>query len=155
MVLNILERSGQIQIDDIVIALRAQGYRITKARESIIKVLCVGGHYTVDDVIKELKKEYDDVNVATVYNNINFLVKEGIVNECNFNSKNSVFELNIGLHAHLVCLDCDDVKNINVPEFIDIKNKVQNEYGFDIVNAKLDIYGKCNSCDFSNNEFKK
>ena len=130
----------------IVDSLRAQGYRITKAREDIITVLCNVKHYTVEELVTELKKVRKEVNVATVYNNINFLVSEGIVNEYNFNNKNSVYELNIGLHAHLVCIDCNDVKNIDIPSFIKIKEKVEKETGFKIIDAKLDMYGHCNGC---------
>ena len=130
----------------IVDSLRAQGYRITKAREDIVRVLCDVKHYTVEELVKELKKIKDDVNVATVYNNINFLVAEGIVNEYNFNNKNSVYELNIGLHAHLVCIDCNEVRNIEIPEFTKIKNKVEKDTGFKIIDAKLDMYGHCTTC---------
>lgn len=131
----------------IVDSLRAQGYRITKAREDIIKVLCNVKHYTVEELVNELKKMRGEVNVATVYNNINFLVSEGIVNEYNFNNKNSVYELNIGLHAHLVCIDCNEVKNIDIPSFIKIKEKVEKETGFKIIDAKLDMYGHCTDCN--------
>lgn len=130
----------------IVDSLRAQGYRITKAREDIIRVLCEVDHFTVDELVKKLKEIKKDVNVATVYNNINFLVSEGIVNEFNFNNKNSVYELNIGLHAHLVCIDCNTVTNIEIPTFIKIKEMVENDLGFQIIDAKLDIYGHCLDC---------
>lgn len=130
-------------------ALRVQGYRITKARENIIMVLCKGGHYTVEEIVAQLRnlqKEKNGINVATVYNNVNFLVSEGIINEYNFNNKNSVYELNIGLHAHLVCLDCAEVINIDIPEFAKIRDRVEKKMGFEIINAKLDMYGKCKSC---------
>lgn len=128
-------------------ALRVQGYRITKARENIISVLCQGGHYTVEEIIEQLRHFQEGViNVATIYNNLNFLVGEGIINEYNFNNKNSVYELNIGLHAHLVCLDCAEVINIDIPEFMEIKKRVEDKMGFEIINAKLDMYGKCDAC---------
>ena len=130
----------------IVDSLRAQGYRITKAREDIVKVLCNLNHYTVEELVIELKKIKQDVNVATVYNNVNFLVAEGIVNEYNFNNKNSVYELNIGLHAHLVCIDCNEVKNVDIPSFNKIKDKIEKETGFKIIDAKLDMYGHCIKC---------
>lgn len=131
----------------IVDGLRAQGYRITKAREDIIKILCNVRHYTVDELVNELKKIKDDVNVATVYNNVNFLVQEGIINEYNFNNKNSVYEINIGLHAHLICIDCDKVFNIDVPSFERIKNKVEKDTGYKIINAKLDMFARCPDCE--------
>lgn len=136
----------------IVDSLRAQGYRITKAREDIVKVLCNVKHYTVEELVAELRKIRNEVNVATVYNNINFLVSEGIVNEYNFNNKNSVYELNIGLHAHLVCIDCHDVKNVEIPEFEKIKSDVEKQVGFKIIDAKLDMYGRCLSCEIDYDE---
>ena len=134
----------------IVDSLRAQGYRITKAREDIIKVLCNLNHYTVEELVIELKKIRQDVNVATVYNNVNFLVSEGIVNEYNFNNKNSVYELNIGLHAHLVCIDCNKVMNVEIPSFNKIQDKIEKETGFKVINAKLDMYGHCKECGVKN-----
>ncbi|WP_423362860.1 radical SAM family heme chaperone HemW [Mycoplasma sp. P36-A1] len=130
----------------IVDSLRAQGYRITRAREDIIKVLCNVKHYTVEELVTELKKIKDGVNVATVYNNLNFLVAEGIVNEYNFNNKNSVYELNIGLHAHLICIDCNDVINLEIPEFMQVKDRVEKETQFDVIDAKLDMFGHCKKC---------
>lgn len=132
--------------DVIIDALRAQGYRITKARENILSVLCKDGHYTVEALINKLKETQEDVNVATVYNNLNFLVSEGIVNEYNFNNKNSVYELNVGLHAHIICVDCNEVKNIEIPEFIKIQEDVEKSTGFEIINSKLDMYGRCYNC---------
>lgn len=130
----------------IVDSLRAQGYRITKAREDIIKIMCNQGHYTVEELVNELKKVKDDVNVATVYNNVNFLVEERILEEYNFINKSSVYELNIGLHAHLVCIDCGKVENITIPSFEKIKNRVEKDSKFKILDAKLDMYGHCESC---------
>ncbi len=135
----------------IVDSLRAQGYRITKAREDIIKIMCNQGHYTVEELVNELKKIKEDVNVATVYNNVNFLVEEGILEEYNFINKSSIYELNIGLHAHLVCIDCSDVYNINIPTFEKIKQKVEKDSGFKIVDAKLDMYGHCGPCQKKDN----
>lgn len=130
----------------IVDSLRAQGYRITKAREDIITVLCNVKHYTVEELVNELKKIKEGVNVATVYNNLNFLVSEGIVQEYNFNNKNSVYELNIGLHAHLICIDCNEVINLEIPEFGQVKDRVEKETGFDVIDAKLDMFGHCKKC---------
>ena len=130
----------------IVDSLRAQGYRITRAREDVIRILCNMKHYTVEQLVNELKCIKDDVNVATVYNNINFLVKERIINEYNFNNKNSVYQLNIGLHAHFVCIDCNNIYDIDVPSFTIIKDNIEKSMGFKILNAKLDMYGYCNNC---------
>ena len=131
----------------IVEKLRGDSYRITKAREDIIKLLCDVRHYTVDELVTELKKIKGDVNVATVYNNVNFLVGEGIVSEYNFNNRASVFyELNIGLHAHLICVDCNGIINVDITDFVKLKNKVEKEHEFKVVDAKLDLYGKCTEC---------
>jgi|GEM_PF-2219436 len=132
--------------EKIVDSLRAQGYRITKAREDIITILCNVKHYTVDELVHELKKTKDNVNVATVYNNINFLVDEGIVLEFNFNNKNTTYELNIGIHAHFVCVDCGYVTNVDVPEFDVIQQRVEQEIGCEITNTKLDMFGHCSTC---------
>lgn len=141
-----------INAGKIVDSLRAQGYRITKAREDIITILCDKQHYTVDELVKKLKNIKDNVNVATVYNNLNFLVSERIVNEYNFTNKNSVYELNTGIHAHLVCLDCSNLIDIDIPEYETIKNRIEKEKGFVIVDASLEMFGYCQDCDVNNND---
>lgn len=141
-----------VNADKIVDSLRAQGYRITKAREDIITILCDKQHYTVDELVKKLKNIKDNVNVATVYNNLNFLVSERIVNEYNFTNKNSVYELNTGIHAHLVCLDCSNLIDIDIPEYETIKNRIEKEKGFVIVDASLEMFGYCQDCDVNNND---
>lgn len=139
---NVITNNSELIVD----SLRAQGYRITKAREDIIMIMCNQGHYTVEDLVNELKKIKDDVNVATVYNNVNFLVEEGILIEYNFINKSSIYELNIGLHAHVICIDCHEVHNVNVSNFDKIKSNVEKETGFKILDAKLDMYGHCKKC---------
>lgn len=141
-----------ISSDKIVDSLRAQGYRITKAREDIIKILCDQKHYTVEELVKELKKIKENVNVATVYNNLNFLVAERIVNEYNFTNKNNVYELNTGIHAHLICLNCSDLIDVEIPEYEAIKQRIEQENEFIIIDASLEMFGFCKDCEVENNE---
>ncbi len=129
----------------IIDSLRAEGYRITKARENIIRVLCNGGHFGIEDIIKKLS-EQGEVNIATVYNNINFLVDERVVNEFAFNGKHSVYELNIGLHAHLICNVCGEIANVGIPGLAHIKDIVEENTGFVVEDNKLDFYGLCKKC---------
>ncbi len=135
-----------MQIEVILDSLRAQGYRITKAREDIIRVLCLGGHFNIEQIGVALKQIKDDVNVATIYNNIRFLVDEHIVTEFAFNGRNSVYELNIGLHAHLICKSCGHIENVDLPGLNHLQEVVEDNTGFKVEENKLEFYGCCKSC---------
>lgn len=129
----------------IVDALRAQGYRITSAREKIIGILCEGGHFTIDDIVKKMDQEQREANVATVYNNIRFLVYEGIVKEYQFASRAAYYELHTTVHAHFICEKCDIVKNIDIPGLLSLEHLVE-EMGFNVKHSRLDVYGECITC---------
>lgn len=129
----------------IVDALRAQGYRITSARELLIGLMCEGGHFTIDDLVKQIANIQGEVNIATVYNNIRFLVDEGIVKEYQFGSRASYYELHNSVHAHFICEKCDIVKNIEIPGMMRLEDVVE-QMGFKVKNSRLDVYGECLSC---------
>jgi Fe2+ or Zn2+ uptake regulation protein len=134
--------------------LRVKGYRIGKARKILIDLLQRElKHNNAEEIVRKLKKIKENVNVASVYNNLNFLVEKGLIKENRFNNSLFVhYELRTDEHAHLVCLDFENVKNVDILNLTKIKNEVAEKYGFEIFDISFNMYGRCASCHkFSNN----
>lgn len=132
--------------DVIISSLRAEGYRITKAREEVVRILASGGHFSADDIAKQLSEKMGESNVATVYNNLNFLVREGIISENKFETK-SKYELNSGVHAHLICIKCNKVEeDFNIPGLNHIQKVIEDSTKFIIKEKNLVFKGICSDC---------
>ncbi|BAC43912.1 ferric uptake regulation protein [Malacoplasma penetrans HF-2] len=121
--------------------------RITKIRINILECLNDGYHgHTIKDIIDHLNSKGEKVNVSSVYNTINFLIEEGIIEIVNtLDSKEQAYELinKEDLHIHLYDVTNNKLDKVALPkeiekaitDFLDSKNLTYE-------NIKLDIYAK-------------
>ena len=49
-------------------------------------------------------------------------------------------------HHHLICLGCGKVVEFSYDFLNDVKDKIQKENGFNIVDYQLKFYGYCKDC---------
>lgn len=149
----------QWSYEKLVEILRNEGHRLTKSRLDILQVLLEKQHLTLNGIIKELRKKgAKNVNVATVYNTLDLLVKEEIVYLNVFNGRDIVFELSQPVLVHLVCESCRKVIHINNSlELSDddlkvVLGKLQEKLikaNFEPVHYKIEAHGICNNCKIS------
>ena len=128
--------------------LRKAGLKVTLPRVKILQMLdsAVSGqrHMSAEDVYRALMESGDDVGLATVYRVLTQFEAAGLIIRHNFTDGHAVFELDSGdHHDHIVCLDCGVVT-----EFVDAtiekrQSKVAQEYGFEIDDHSMTIYGRC------------
>ena len=129
--------------------LKKVGLKATLPRLRILQLLehSQQRHMTAEDIYKALLETRDDVGLATVYRVLTQFETAGLVVRHHFENGLSVFELNEGRHHdHLLCIKCGQVV-----EFLDnVIEKQQctiaQEYGFDITDHCLYIYGICPNC---------
>jgi Fur family ferric uptake transcriptional regulator len=133
------------------------GYRMTAARETIIKVLQeTNEHLSADEIFMRARKINPDVGLTTVYRTLAKLSDIGEINSIDFGDNRLRFELTNsekGHHHHLVCIKCNKI--IDYDDFIDeevkllsnIKEKLENKYYFKINNHLIQFYGVCNDCN--------
>ncbi len=130
--------------------------RWTAARQAILDVfLNRGGHLTADDVFMEVKKRAPGVGLATVYRNLDFLSREGLVSRFQFSDGRAHYELNDDErehHHHLICKSCGNVSDYS--EFIhrelklmkDLEKELSKKHDFNIDSHELHFYGVCGDC---------
>ena len=106
--------------------LRETGLRPTKQRVKICEVLFNREktfHFTINNLAKIISEELNEkISLATVYNTVHALQKNGYLKEISINSDKSYFDTNTSVHHHFYdediheLIDCDenDVDSINV-----------------------------------------
>ncbi len=100
--------------------------------EDILNI-CDHNHLSANEIYTQLKKKYKDLSKASIYRNIQQLVKEWKLNEIKIkNKKNSFYEKNIWTHIHFIDqnwnitdIDLSNQNiNINLPKWFQ-KNKIE------------------------------
>lgn len=124
-------------------------HRLTNSRIEIIKCLQDNHHsHTINDIVKDLKKSNQHVNVASVYNNINLLLKEGMIDVYpDYQSKNQLYELvdHKKMHIHLYFYETEKQQRYLLPDYIkEAIIRFLDDKGYDYQNIKIEILAKEN-----------
>ncbi|MCB1563667.1 MAG: transcriptional repressor [Alphaproteobacteria bacterium] len=119
------------------------GLKMTGQRRIILKVLGKSGdHPSVEDVYERAKKLDSSISIATVYRTLNLLDELDLVTKHEFQEGYARYELNWDHHHHLVDLETGEVIEFQNDELEKLKIKIANELGYDLVDHRLELYGK-------------
>jgi len=103
-------------------------------------------HPTADWLYQELKKEFNDLSMGTVYRNLNILIEQGKVKKIESGSTFDRFEANITPHYHFMCEKCGAVIDLDVPVDNDLHEKIYRETGYKPIRHETDFFGICPKC---------
>ena len=128
--------------------LKEHGLKATYQRMSILYVLDMMGHATVDEVYEKVKESHPTISLATVYKNIITMVDSMVITEVPISGMKSKYELKKDDHIHLICTSCGDVKDAQMDMNItnDV-NSVANNSSFEAESSQVNIYGLCKNCN--------
>ena len=99
--------------------------------------------FEVEQLLNEMHKDGRRVSKATIYRTLKHLQDANIITEVLIDSKQSHYQLIIGQKpkGYLVCIETNQIVEVDAPELIDIRNRVCKEHGFDPVSHRFVIYG--------------
>ncbi len=124
-----------------------KGYRKTKQREAILKIL-ENAEFPIhaEDIFLKLKEKGIDVSLSTVYRNLEMLTKEGlVVKSYMMNEDKARFALP-DKKNYLVCEKCGKIVIIDNCPFDKFKEELIEVHGFDITGHSIEVYGICPDC---------
>ena len=98
-------------------------------------------HPTACDVYHYLKKKLPTISFATVYNNLNTMVKDGKLIEIIDGDKKR-FDPDTLPHDHFICFNCGKVYDID-KIFLSDEIKIKN---FKVISYTTYVKGLCNLC---------
>ncbi len=134
-----------MKLKEAIEKLKSRGYLISMPRVAILKyVLEKRTHHTAESVYEGIRKEYPAISLATVYNTLKMLSKEGILVQLNISEGKVYYDSNVHEHSHFLCTECDKIEDVN---FI-----CKDAYSLKEVNGnKIDyfhiyFYGICKDC---------
>ena len=104
-------------------------------------------HPSAEWVYHELKHDFPDLSLGTVYRNISLFRQEGQLVSCGTVSGQERFDATTEPHAHFICTDCGAVIDVDI-EIDDgsLYQHVSDKYGFAAQFHNLTFKGLCKHC---------
>ncbi|MDY6084312.1 MAG: Fur family transcriptional regulator [Dialister sp.] len=128
-------------------------YKFTMQRQIILQAFLDSGdkHMSAEDVYAAILKNNPDIGLATVYRSLELFTKLELLKKLDFGDGRSRYELNdqglMHAHHHLICLGCGRVVEFSY-DFLDrVKDTIEKENHFNIVDYQLKFYGYCEDCE--------
>lgn len=119
------------------------GLKMTGQRKIILKVLDdAEDHPSVETVYERAKAVDPTISMATVYRTLNLLDELQLVIRRDFNEKFSRYDMNTDHHHHLIDVESGEVVEFQNQEIEDLKKKIAFDLGYDLVECKLELYGR-------------
>ena len=125
------------------------GVKYSRQRQAIIDYLrSTKEHPTAEAVYTNVRIQYPNVSLGTVYRNLNLLAEEGEILRLTCGDGSDRFDGNSKPHYHFLCTYCGKVIDLNTEPMNHID--VLAAAGFDgsIEGHTVLFHGKCGECKF-------
>lgn len=130
--------------EKIIQSLKLGKLKVTPVRVKLLDVLeHAKKPLRAKDIIKIVKSD-----IATVYRNLESLMKLGLVVKVFLDQKEAYFELKVGHHHHAICENCGRVANIRDLGHKKLDDEALKASGFASIDShSLEFFGLCKQCD--------
>ncbi len=123
-------------MENFVKILKEKNLKITPQRLIVLKYLeenCT--HPTTDKIYVDLKSNNPSLSKTTVYNTLEILKKNGLVQSITISGSEQRYDLNDQMHHHFLCKKCGiildiDVKCPNLGKMLECGHKVEEVHGY-------------------------
>ena len=104
--------------------LKTTGVRMTPQRHAILEYLLSSmSHPTADEIYKALEKDFPNMSVATIYNNLRLFKEAGLVRELTYGDASSRFDANMSDHYHIICRRCGKITDFEYPPLVEVEEE--------------------------------
>lgn len=124
--------------------LKNQGLKFTPERAHILdSVLSKTGVFEADQLLDEMRREGRNVSRATIYRTLKHLLEAKILTEVLIDSKQSHYQLSLGREpkGYLVCVETQRIIEVDLPELIEVRDRVCGEHHFEPISHRFVVYG--------------
>jgi Fur family peroxide stress response transcriptional regulator len=136
----------ETRLDDLVARLRRAGHRITPQRLAIVKILLDSGdHPSVEEIHRQVQKDFPTTSLATVYNTLERLKEMEEVLELPSGGGSRYDGRNPCPHPHLRCTVCGAIEDLDI-DLGPAAETVAAERGYADVHHRLEFFGVCPRC---------
>lgn len=128
--------------------LQKQGYRLTPQRVMILHAIDHRtGHFSAEEIYAQIKPQYPQLNISTVYRTLELLKNTGLVTETDFGDGRARYHTTEkGHHHHLVCQQCGAITDLDDSLFEPLREQLNRQYNFNADLRHVAIFGTCAKC---------
>jgi Fur family peroxide stress response transcriptional regulator len=121
--------------------------KYSRQRESIKNFLCGReDHPTADMVYTNIRKEYPNISLGTVYRNLSLLVELGEVRKITTDGADR-FDARVTPHSHFICRKCGKVMDVMIP-IEDPLPTVNEQFSLGTADeCRMEFFGICSQCE--------
>lgn len=124
--------------------------KYSRQREAVKEFLMTRyDHPTADVVYMNLRKEFPNISLGTVYRNLTLLSNLGEILKLNMGDGVDHFDANTNPHFHFICTSCHRVLDLDLdPDALgDIDEIAGRDFAGRITGHVTHFYGLCNKCN--------
>ncbi|MDH3489943.1 MAG: transcriptional repressor [Nitrosopumilus sp.] len=134
------------QLEDLVILLRKEGFRITPQRIAIVDYLLkTEDHPSAEHIHKTIQKKYPMISLSTVYKTLDLLKEKKLVSEIEVKGETR-FDVHTDEHLNLVCMNCGKIDDVDEDSLKEIQNRATKKSKYLIVKSRFELFGYCTRC---------
>ena len=133
--------------------LKSNNLKITHQRLAILRYLDTHmTHPTADEIYSELKKKNPALSKTTIYNALETLQKNNLVQNLTISSSEQRYEIKEKMHHHFLCKKCGKITDIEItcPNI----NKILKQ-GHHVIEVHGYFKGYCKECLKKDKKVKK
>lgn len=131
--------------------MHEKGLHMTKYEKEIFAIINTSReHLTVEQIFLKLREAHPNVVLATVYNNLNKLLKEELVRKVSVEGMQDRYD-RMKKHDHLVCRQCGKLADVTLE---DLSASLRRQLGEDFLYYDLKVYYLCPECRVKQNKQK-
>lgn len=133
---------------DLIERMKDSGLRLTPQRLAVYRALAATDrHPTAQALYEQVRQQIPSLSQATVYNNLQVLVRHGLVQELGDLGDGAVhYDADLTPHLNLVCTHCGRIEDFYDPALVEMDAVVSGRSGYTLRGARLVYYGLCPAC---------
>ena len=103
-------------------------------------------HPTADVVYENVRKEFPNISLGTVYRNLNLLVELHQAIKITTKDGSDRFDARTSTHYHFSCTKCGSVEDLPMAPFMEIEKEAAKHSNALIQNHEICFFGVCHNC---------
>lgn len=128
--------------------IRRRGGRVTVQRRLVLEALSRARHHTTEEQIAEyVRARVPEIDVSTVYRNLEALEKVGAVTHTHLDGRVTRWHrADVEAHGHLVCRECGREEEVPLSVLEPLARRLRTRSGFRADLAHSAVAGICAQC---------
>ena len=121
--------------------------KYSRQREAIKEFLNTRtDHPTADTVYENIREQYPNISLGTVYRNLALLVSIGEINKISSSQGPDRFDARMIPHHHFVCRNCHKVIDLDMKDPVNLEENASANFGGTIEGHTISFFGLCECC---------